>query len=677
MLSRPVLGAAITATLGLVLAGTFDIHNIDTFGHLAQGRQIAELGYVPSVDTFSFWQDTPQPWRNYEWGSDMLFWLVFSALGAPGLLALKGVLLAGVAALLLRRAADPPGARNLAVLTTAALILWAIPAARFRLTMRPELFGYFFSAVYLLGLSRLATGHLPRKSRLGCMAGLVGCHVLWVNLHGSHLLGVALAGAHLLPALRNRAARRDLILVLVGFGVASCISPFGPAIVIDAVNHVADPAYRGLVREWLPWSSNDPVFFLVALVTQTLLLAASAIALYRGDRADQGALVATVFLAALGFHSIRFVATFLLLSSPLIATGLARIAPSRVREAPKAFVFAALTLSAALTLWLTSLMPPPRGVGIGIDQSGLPVAAARTLEEDLPGSRLLAPIHTSWYLMFAAPSARLLVDGRVPFYGAPHITEVRDAFFNPPLLARLLERHRIDAVVLDFSSSGTQAAIATLAGTEGYYPISIENHHVLFAAFTPGREALFQRRAFRVLPPRLDADPLLADNAPVAAMHAEIARLGQSPETAAIRAWYEGVLALRALRRGGGAGFRAPDTEASRALAEEASRNLDRAARQYPLVPLVHSYRALAAVAACHPDTARAAIEDSLLDGENREASIATVEMALRLGDEGPARDLLGAAEDEPALAGDPWLAALGRDLEAGVRCTPTASAVW
>ncbi|NIT67478.1 MAG: hypothetical protein GWM93_12495, partial [Gemmatimonadetes bacterium] len=155
--SRQTWGVAAFATAAVVVAGVFPIHNTDTFGHLAQGRQIAELGYVPAVDHFSFWRDEPQPWHNYEWGSDLVTWLVFSAFGAGGLLFLKCLLLGAMAVLLLRRAADARRTAELSVLLTAALLLWAIPAARFRLTMRPEVFGYALSALYLVGLGRLAS----------------------------------------------------------------------------------------------------------------------------------------------------------------------------------------------------------------------------------------------------------------------------------------------------------------------------------------------------------------------------------------------------------------------------------------------------------------------------------------------------------------------------------------
>jgi len=664
-----VLGAALLASLGLVLAGTFDVHNNDTFGHLAQGRQIVELGYVPSVDTFSFWRDEPQPWHNYEWGTDLIFWVVYNALGTPGLLALKGLLLGGVALFLFGRAADARRARSLAVLITAALILWAIPAARFRLTMRPELFGYFFCALYVWGLGRLASGRLDARARHRWIVGLVLSHVSWVNLHGSHLLGVAIAGMHLLPLLRAAGPRRDLLLVLGGFAVASCISPYGPAIVVDAIVHVADPVYRELVREWAPWSENDPLFYLVALVAQTLLLASAAITLYRGDRADRAALLTAALLAIVGFRSLRFVATFLLLSAPLIATGLSRVARVLLRRRADMAVAGAFAVSVVAAGWLTSELPPDHGIGIGLDESRMPVAAARVLEEDLPGSRVLAPVQTSWYLMFASPSSRFLVDGRVPFYGPAHMAEIHRAMNLVDQFEPLLVRYRVDALVFDFATSETQLAIANAARTEGYYPLSIENDHVLFAALMPGREGIFERRAFRALPPLLDPRPLLDPQAPIDAMRAEITRLEESPHTDAIRGWYEGVIALRGLWRGEGAGFRAPDDEASRTLADRASRDLDRAAPHYPLVPIVHSYRALAAVAACRPEVAFEAAEGARRDGGDRVASLATVEMALRTGDEGPARELLSAATSDPALADDPWLAAIRRDLEAGVRC--------
>jgi hypothetical protein len=308
-------------------------------------------------------------------------------------------------------------------------------------------------------------------------------------------------------------------------------------------------------------------------------------------------------------------------------------------------------------------------MGFGVDDAKMPVVAGHVLETELQGARVLAPIQTSWYLMFASPSSRFLVDGRVPFYGVGHIQEVGAALSLPDRLEPLLVQYGVDTLVLEFSSSETQVALINLTRIDGYYPVSIENDHVLYAAYVPGREALIEGRAFQALPPRLDPMPLLAPEAPVEMMRAEMERLDRGGHANAIRAWYGGILSLRVLSRGIGAGFRAPATDAERSSAEEASQELARAAAHYPLVPVVHAYRGLAAVAACDPEAVSAAVERARAEMGNREATLAEVEMALRSGNEAPARELLTAAQSDPRAQGDPWLDALRRDLEAGVRC--------
>jgi hypothetical protein len=501
------------------------------------------------------------------------------------------------------------------------------------------------------------------------MVGLGLAHVLWVNVHGSHLLGVALAVGHLVPVAKIPEPRRDILIVLGSFVVASCISPYGPAIVTDAIMHVADPAFRMVVREWAPWSDNDPVFYLAALLVQSALLAFVAIPLYRGGTLARTSLVCATIFAVTGFRSIRFIATFMLLSAPLLAPGLARVLRIRLRRRAAIVPLAGLVVATAVAVGFTTDLPPNQGLGVGVDDAKLPVVAGHVLETELEGARVLAPIQTSWFLMYASPSSRFLVDGRVPFYGIEHLQEVGRALSLPDELEPLLVRYGVDSLVLEFSSSETQVALINLTRIDGYYPISIENDHVLYAAYVPGREALIERRTFQALPPRLDPTPLLAPGAPVETMRSEMERLERGGHADAIRAWYEGILSMRPLSRGIGAGFRAPATDGERDAAERASASLSRAAAHYPLVPVVQAYRALAAVAACDREAVRTSVERARAEMGNREATLAEVEMALRGGNETPARELLSAAQNDPRTRGDAWLAALRRDLEAGVRC--------
>jgi hypothetical protein len=180
------------AATALVVAGWYPIDNPDTFGHLAAGRQIAELGHVPSHDSFSFFREQAQPWVNYEWLSALTFYGAYALGGDLGLSALRAMLLALLGVVLVRRAYEREG--WLGAMLTALLLVLATAACRYRFSVRPQLFGLLLSGVYLLLLTRLvdATQGAARKPWRWVLA-LGGLHVLWVNLHGSHLLGLLMS----------------------------------------------------------------------------------------------------------------------------------------------------------------------------------------------------------------------------------------------------------------------------------------------------------------------------------------------------------------------------------------------------------------------------------------------------------------------------------------------------
>ncbi|MCA9583132.1 MAG: hypothetical protein KC416_15140, partial [Myxococcales bacterium] len=167
----------ILAFVGMALGGLYPLYNPDGYGHIAQGRDIVERGYVPDVDPFSVWKPEPAPWFNYEWGFDVLAYGIYSSLGPNGLLALKCIVLglAGVVLLLaVRQFGDRAGTRW----CTLVLLLLAIPGARFRFSERPEVLALLFSSVLLWGLAYLARPNARR--RWFVVAGLSVQHVLWV-----------------------------------------------------------------------------------------------------------------------------------------------------------------------------------------------------------------------------------------------------------------------------------------------------------------------------------------------------------------------------------------------------------------------------------------------------------------------------------------------------------------
>lgn len=505
------------------------------------------------------------------------------------------------------------------------------------------------------------------------VAGLGVAHLAWVNLHGSHLLGLALVGIHLVVHVRVPRARKAFGALLGIALLGSCISPYGPAIVTDAITHVFDPVYREIVREWSPWTANDPVHYLFALVVFAGLVVVVAFGLLRsGDRARSG-LACAVLLAVMAFRSLRFVATCVLLGAPLLAEGLVELADRR--RVPGARLGIALGSATLLALALasseTASLPPHIGLGVGERHEHLPWAAGHYLRRNVPNARILAPMEVSWYLMFADPSARFLIDGRVPFYGAEHVQRVGIALHDPALLESVIGAYDIDAVVLDFGSSAWISTTAYMRAMPQFFPVALENDFVTFVRATPSNGALIESTRYRTIAPELDPAPLLAPDAPLRDLGRELARLERSENAGAFAAWIRGMLALRVLARdAANAGFFAPRDAREREIAERASDDLSRAGRHYRLVPVVQAYRALAAVAACRSDEAKSALDDAMLEGGNREALLAGMELDLRMGDSTRVRALLEEAAGDEQAASDPWLRALGDDLaRPEVRC--------
>ncbi len=702
--------AAICAALTLALAGLYPGNNPDTFGHLAQGRQIAKLGAVPQVDTWSLLPGPPRPWHNYEWLSDLGSYLLYRELGYPALTFFKCLLLVITALALARFAEQIGGAR--ASLLTSLVVVSAIPAIRIRLSDRPHVLGICLVAVYLLALSRLSawleTGRDDRRVRRRCLLllGILGgLHVIWVNAHGSHLLGLAVTASFTVFAPRS--ARLHL-LGLAGLELAaSCVSPYGPAIVLDALDHVADPRYRQLITEWLPWRETDPAWFQLGPALQGAVLTLLAPRLVRRStwelpvhspsiggvplrserlvrarslNAESAApllgsaragLAVAALLGIASFRSIRFIAEFMLLSAPLVGIGLASLAAAMpARRLAGWAAIAALALAPGVPL-ATRALPPDLPIGVGMSFAGLPRASGLVLARYGSAPRVLASMQDSWYTMFAAERARLVVDGRVPFYGPDHIARVSEAFGERTAFDRAVETYGVNAVIAGHATVEDHL-LSDFGRAHGFALVLIEDQHALYVregALGPSGVAALP--ALRALRASYALDWILA--APASAsetVRAELTRLAAYPGTEGFRAWVEGVLALAPLRRGTGSdGFRWPRDEADWAIYRAARPKIARAAEAAAHVPVVAALEAELAAMFCEFDAAERALARALAEKPSREPLLVGQELALRRGKVDEVRRIVAQARNLPQGQHDPWLAELARGVESPPAC--------
>ena len=645
------------------VVGAFPLYNIDAYGHLAQGRQIAELGRVPTVDLFSFWKPTPQPWSNYEWGYDLVTWLIYDHFGPTALIVIKCLLLAAVGYILVVLAHRLAKGAELAAPLAATIAILFAPLARIRFTVRPQIIGLVLPAVLLLGISTVYSERTSVRTKRSVVVALGFMHLAWVNMHGSHLFGVLITVLFLAFSIRT-AAFTSMALLLALQLVATACTPFGFDIVTDAVAHVFRPEYRDVVTEWAPWSPGHPLYLLLGPMTAAILVLIAMRPVTRSSRYGLAYGVLCVVVSIMSFRSIRFVAHQLLFTAPFIAAGLAQF--EWIRGLRRV---AAVTVGLALVLavWASPRLEPFVPFGFGEPRLGHAFAAAEVINEHVEGPRILAPIQDSWPLMFAVPNGRFLVDGRVPFYGPEFIRKVTNSFSDPSALSAILEAYVVDTVVVDHTRTGQAPAVEHLRGSPDWWLGQVQD-----------RQSLFIRRGraptlapLRVIGPGYRVGRLLDMEISEADIESEAQRVGHHQNSKAIRGWIEGLRSLRPLARDGArAGVRMYRTQDERESARRAYRSLSEASAIYPGFTSIELYRAMAAMAACDEHEAREALDWAAYSGETRETSLVAVELALRTGDDSErtaAKAHVARLSTHPESSGDSWVAAIARDL--GARC--------
>ncbi len=148
--------------------------NSDLWFHLAAGRDIAEHGAVPKVDSWSF-TAAGRPWHNHEWLSGLVFWKWSELFGLESLIVWQWTVLGVTSVLLfdlLRRWCGP-------ALAFSCLLVALVVGSPF-FDIRPHLWSLLGVALVLrltLAPSR-ATWPLPVAV------------LSWANLHGGVVFGL-------------------------------------------------------------------------------------------------------------------------------------------------------------------------------------------------------------------------------------------------------------------------------------------------------------------------------------------------------------------------------------------------------------------------------------------------------------------------------------------------------
>ena len=403
--------------LALILL-SLPIYSPDLFWHLSAGRWIWAHAAVPSVDSFSFTR-YGQPWVDFEWAAQLLFYAVNTLAGLRGLWVLKAALLIGaflpVDGLMRDRGANHAS-------RAAGLALWSC-AALAQADLRVDLCS---AAFFALLLRRLESG------RASLLFGF-GLFALWGNLHAGFPVGLALYAAYALAARFGHGKKtKGLGAEVCGAALGVLLNPYGAKIYSVIATHGADPIGR-FVSEWGPVTWR--MVYHRPLIGALLIGAALAWAVRL--RAPALALSAAVLTLATAL-SARFGIYF-----ASACVGCLAVAFPRPRALWGAAVLAAATLLIGTATWRT-----PRGM-VFTDA----YVARRAIDFVVSEREAFGPLrlfntyewggYLGWRL---GPEGRVYGDGRYLFHG--QLPELQQALTGPQPMQDFIKRNNLDALLI-------------------------------------------------------------------------------------------------------------------------------------------------------------------------------------------------------------------------------------
>lgn len=403
----PILaGAAFgAASVGIPLGDN------DVFWHLATARESLAHGLV-RVDVFS-WTIAGQPVATDQWLGQLSWYAAYLAGGWSGILALRALAVAAVAATVLWTALrERPQAPLVAVLAA----LPALALSRIVSVERPELLGLLCFAL-LVPLLRSA-----HRGNVRAQAAVPVLILIWAQLHGSFALGVGLV---ILVAatgvLRDGPARRRGHLRMAAAAVlVTLLTPAGIGVWVAPGAHLLHPPRS--IQEWaVPDVTSLPGLVFAGVIVLTFATAALA------PTRDRGFAVLLLPVLLLSLTAVRQTPFFAIAAAPFLArhgpealSTLRWSWPTRRPEAARATPGPRADVAALLA----GLLLLGAAVGVGPrspDLARYPTAALPFLT---PGPGLLNDYDWGGYLIWSAPGTPVFIDGRL----VPYVPAVLDDY---------------------------------------------------------------------------------------------------------------------------------------------------------------------------------------------------------------------------------------------------------
>jgi tetratricopeptide (TPR) repeat protein len=320
---RGLNARACTFVLILAFYASLLLHKIDLPAaddlprHIQNGAMLLQGNTGVLFKNVYAYTEGDHPVTNHHWLSGVAFYVLQRLIGFDGLVLFKVILLLAAFSLLFAVALKKADFWLVALVAVPSILI-----LRERTNLRPEIFSYFFIAVFLYLL--IDVEEHPQRKRV---FWLIPLQILWVNLHVFSVIGILLVAGFLLEKLIERTLTGKLSLLMLGVVAATLVNPYGIKIFsvfywsINAYNNfVVGTMEEYSVSEFLRVSTPVEDISVAVLRPMALLMLVSFIPAVRKKPVFY--FLAGVSTTVLALSRLRGFAFFGMMALPIIAANL-------------------------------------------------------------------------------------------------------------------------------------------------------------------------------------------------------------------------------------------------------------------------------------------------------------------------------------------------------------------
>ena len=479
----PMTFSKIFLRVNFILAAAltlFPTESPDIYWHLNAARTLWQTGQIPRADSFSYTL-YGQPWMNFEWLAQAIYYPVYSLAGMRGLLFLKTAAFAMVYWIFLKildlaiaddqksggdvRAAS--GADSGVAAAIKGFALFGLGAALFpNMDIRPENFSLLFFAGLLWFLESARISNNPRAFPLRlCLPLTFIGFAAWANLHAGFALGLLFLGLYAAAAVGDGLDRNITFLFFCALAAAvlgTLVNPYGIKIYKVLWEHQqAAGDLQKHIMEWRPASLRNPAqwpYFAAMLASFAMLLLKS----FPRGRLPWSHILGILFLGWASASHSRHTAFFCLTALvclfhaffPWLRARWPKPLPASRRKWAAAGVIYLALLAHYGHIWTRGVRP-----GLGPQEHFLAGLCGFLKKETAPlkNLRMFNPWSWGGYIGFELnPDYRVMMDGRYIFHR--FLEETQSAPKSPPLWKALLDGRKIDLVLAEKNPTNFQMA---------------------------------------------------------------------------------------------------------------------------------------------------------------------------------------------------------------------------